>query len=99
MEILNWIIGNWGILPVGAIVTWFVKGRFFDKKELESKELQNNAFQAEVMVQNLDIYKRLFEDLEEQILKAKDTIKQLEAEIELMDDRYKELKRKCDELE
>lgn len=80
--------------PLTGIVVWFSSKRYFQSRELKSKDLQNDSSHVNVINQNLDVYQRMFKDLDEQLIKANNKINELEIELDSIHKQYRELKHK-----
>jgi len=97
MEIINTLMNPITTLisiVVGPLLTWFFITKPYQKKELKAKDIEINSSHVNVITQNLDVYQRMFTDLDEQLVKANNKIKELEKEVEQITIRYKELKTK-----
>lgn len=82
------------IIPaIFATISWYFTKRAYQPKELKAKDLQNEGSQSDVIAQNLDLYQRMFEHLEEQLLKAHGKIKILEEEVDRISTEYNILKK------
>lgn len=81
---------------IGAI-SWFGSKRYFQQVELKQAETNVEGSITDNVVKNLDVYQRMFKDLDEVILKANKKIDELEAELEEITKLYKELKDRCNE--
>ena len=92
IENLTWII----TVPITGLLSWFFIKKPYQKKDLTSKDIHNNASSLNVITQNLDVYQRMFKDLDDQLIKANMKINQLEEELELIRKHYKELRNKYD---
>lgn len=93
MDIIQWIIKNWGILPLGAIVTYFVRDRYFIKKDLASKEIDTGSAYLNNVDQGLNIYKRMFEDFESKLELKDIQINLMEKEIDVLRQRINMLEK------
>lgn len=98
-EVTKWIgeliTNNLGTILISGIlsaVAWFFTKRHFQDIELKQAEVNVESNVTDNVVKHLDVYKRLFEDLDEQLIKANKKIKELEIEIEDIENLYKQLK-------
>lgn len=77
--------------PVGFI-SYFLYERHLKKKELTSKDLENETSQSDIVARNLDLYQRMLDDISEKLMKAHSKIEELELEIEKLKSQYLKFK-------
>ena len=88
-------------LILAPIATWFFITKPYQKKDLESKDIDNDANKVSIISQNLDIYQRMLDDVEQRaeakFEKLYKEIDDLEKENDKLRDRVKILEKKLDE--
>lgn len=95
---INWIIENYELisLPLGMILTWYTKDRFFTKRDLKDRDVNTESNQSEIVSKNLELYQRMLDDIEkryeERLFKSDKEKEELELEI-------KELKKLVQKLQ
>ena len=71
---MDWLLNNWldiiGLLSGGII--WFFTKRHFQKKELNSLEIQNEISSVDKVGKVLDLYQELIDDLKVQYAEQKE---------------------------
>lgn len=93
----KWILDNLlQILSLTVIpaVIWFVTKRHFQTIELKQASTNVEGSITDNVVKNLDVYQRMFQDLDEKLIKAENKISELEAELDSINAAYKLLKEK-----
>lgn len=88
---MEFISNHWEglLIPVSAIITWFLKDRLFQKKDLKQKDLELDSSSSEIVSKNLEIYQRMLDDVDE---RYKIQLKNRDLEIQLLTKENAELK-------
>lgn len=84
-------------------ITWFVKDRFFTKRDLKDRDVNTESNQSEIVSKNLELYQRMLDDIEkryeERIFKSDTDREELEAIIKELKITIKELEEIIYDLE
>lgn len=81
----DFINNNLGTMIVSGImagVAWYFTKRHFQKIELKQAKTNVEGSITDNVVKNLDVYQRMFQDLDEQLIKANSKIDELKAELD-----------------
>ena len=103
---MEWIEKN-AVFLIGTViiplVAWFGSKRYFQAKDLKSKDIENDSGISEVLNKNLDLYQRMLDDIEERyentLSKRDEEIKVLEGKAVDLDTEIKLLKEEIEDLE
>jgi predicted RNase H-like nuclease (RuvC/YqgF family) len=96
MEIILKNLSTIITMVVAPIITWFVITKPYQKKDLEKRDIENDASQVVVISQNLDIYQRMLDDMEQ---RSEAKFQKLYKEIEALEKEKEALKSRVKQLE
>jgi len=95
---MEWLLNNIFqiITLLGIPITWFVKDRYFTKKDLKDRDVNTESNQSEIVSKNLELYQRMLDDIEK---RYEERLFKSDREREELENIIKELKQIIKELE
>ncbi len=102
----NWFVENLNFIIITIIlplIGWFGSKKYFQDRELKSKDIENDSGISEVLHKNLNLYQRMLDDIEERyedkLAKRDIDIENLENKVESLDTEIILLEEEISDLE
>lgn len=93
MDLIS-VISDFIVPILSSLVVWFFTKRYFQKADLKKLNVEIDSSMYDTLVKHLDVYKRIFLDLDQTLAKKEERIKALEIENILLKERITALENK-----